>query len=180
VRSLILAFSGGVDSGKTTISRAVAAQLSWRWGSFGDYVRNQALQEHLEASDRRALEDLGQSLVSSNVEQFVRSFLSSVDWSPGINLVLDGLRHLEVRDGLAQLTRPSQIAVVCLEVPLTLREHRLRGKGETDDLLQIDSHPVERQTFGALREAANLRLDSSGDIDTTVNAVLTWAKASLL
>lgn len=178
MRSLTLAFSGGVDSGKTTISRGVAAHLSWRWASFGDYVRKQATERCLDANDRRTLEDLGQELVHSSVDTFVSCFLSSIHWLPGTNLCLDGLRHLEVRNSIARLTSPSRIAVVFLDAPFTLREDRLRKKGETGDLLRIDDHPAERQTFSVLREQADLLLDSSGDSGVAVNAVLIWAKAN--
>ena len=177
MRATILTFSGGVETGKTTISRAVAERLSWQWGSFGDYVRREADRRCLDARDRRTLEDLGQSLVSVAPDAFVSSFLSSIHWCN--KLVLDGLRHVEVLNSLIRLTAPSRVALVLLDADFTVRTFRHRDDGESGDLQSIDDHPAERQVFTVLRDRAELRLDSSGSREGCITTVLDWVKTNL-
>ena len=93
----VVAFAGAIGSGKTALSKRVAELLHWPFVSFGDYIREVARQNGQDQKDRSVLQKLGQSLVMTDVDRFVSAVLDSVDWRKEGNLIVDGLRHVEVR-----------------------------------------------------------------------------------
>ena len=91
---LVVAFSGKVGSGKSSVSAAVAQKLGWARVGFGDYVRKVALTQHLEAT-RQTLQDLGQHLLDTDARAFCEAVLAQAPISSS-PLVIDGVRHEHV------------------------------------------------------------------------------------
>src|SRR5437667_11684940 len=91
--ALAVAFSGKLGSGKTTVSSSLAEALKWPRTSFGDYVREILRSRGLEQT-RDNLQRFGTQLLNDDPRAFCRSVLLSCGWTPGDNLIIDGLRHL--------------------------------------------------------------------------------------
>jgi len=104
---LILAFSGGIGSGKSTLSSGVAEALEWPRVSFGRYVRAVALDRGLDAESREVLQEVGESLITAGWVPFCRAVLTQADWRPERSLVVDGIRHVEALQTLRALAAPS-------------------------------------------------------------------------
>src|SRR5258708_6747088 len=98
----VVALAGAIGSGKSVLSHRVSERLHWPRISFGDYVRKIAERNRRDAGDRSVLQQLGQALVVTNVEDFVDKVLAEANWRERGNLILDGLRHVEVRQVLIE------------------------------------------------------------------------------
>lgn len=165
---MIVMFSGGIASGKTTLSRRVASALGCKWASFGDFIRTEAERRNLPLS-REVLQDLGQSLVDADVLQFCLNFLAAQEWSPRENLIVDGLRHLEVLSAMKRLA--GDVRLIFVYADFNTREARLATRGEID-LHKLESHVVEEQNEGPLREESQLIVDSRSPIEENISTVL--------
>jgi dephospho-CoA kinase len=173
VKPAVICFSGGIGSGKTEVSRRVAAQLGWTRASFGDYVRGVALARGL-AGDRAELQAIGEELVAGGIISFCRSVLADARWSAGLPLVVDGIRHLEALEAVRQLVAPLVVALVHLGTPDEVRIARLM-KSRPEDAEQIgdlDKHSTEIQVKQSLPSVADLVLDGSLGVDELTAAVV--------
>src|SRR4051812_46776907 len=109
MRAQVVAFSGGIKGGKSSVSREVAARLEWPRVGFGDEVRSVVRSRSLDPCDRDTLQAVGQELVDTNARGFCQHVLSQAGsrWIPGGDLIIDGLRHVEVATALRELVKPS-------------------------------------------------------------------------
>jgi len=171
VQSVIATFAGGIASGKTTISHRVAAKLGWSWGSFSEFVQKKA-----GSKDRLVLQNLGESLVLFDPTAFTQEFLNSLEWKPGTNLVLDGLRHKTVLDALRDIAYPTRVLLIYLEAPFSVRQRRVSRGVEVVELAKLESHPVEEEALSILSSLADLVVESSGDEATVSERVLMWLR----
>ena len=89
---MVLAFSGKIGSGKSSVSVAVADGLHLPWVSFGNYVRKRAKAQELEPT-RQHLQDLGQALLLADADAFCAAVLAQ---APDVEngLVVDGYSTL--------------------------------------------------------------------------------------
>src|SRR5437764_382109 len=113
--STVLAVSGKIASGKSTLASTFANEVGWPYVSFGDYVRQIARQRGLEDT-REVLQEIGDELIRQNLEGFCRSVLAQADWKPGQPLVIDGVRHFEVDDLLRRMVGPSKYVLTYVSV----------------------------------------------------------------
>jgi cytidylate kinase len=171
----VIAFAGAIGSGKSNLSRKVAALLEWPRVSFGEYIRTVAQENGMDASDRGVLQRLGQALVMSDTEDFARKVLATApNWRGGQNLVIDGLRHVEVRLVLIKLVRPSAFKLVFLSVDETTRRQRALHDKEIPQpqLIRYDQDITEAQIPRILPEYANVTVDNSLPTDIAAREVL--------
>src|SRR5690349_9905815 len=112
--SCIIAFSGLPQTGKTTLARLLARELQCKFVSFGDFVRREALNRGILNATRQDLQNLGQSLVTENVREFCRNVLRTVNFSPGEQVVLDGVRHQKVLEVISEISHRQPIKLVLL------------------------------------------------------------------
>jgi transcriptional regulator with XRE-family HTH domain/dephospho-CoA kinase len=171
---LVLAFSGRMGSGKSTLSQHVATALDWKLASFGDYIRAVAQREGLEES-REVLQDLGASLVKNPVE-FCRAMLARYGWQSGEPLVIDGVRHKEVLEALRQIVAPLEVRVVFLDVGDQLRHQRLIEREHVDPqrIGQIEAHSTEKQVSRILPEMADLKVSGDRSTEDLTRQIVTW------
>jgi dephospho-CoA kinase len=173
--SLVL-FTGPQASGKTTLSTFLHQQTGWRYGSFGQYVRSQALALGLPVT-RSALQDLGQQLVDADPTEFSRSVLTQVGWAPGAHLILDGLRHVVVLDALARIVGPTQqLCLVYLTIDPALQCERLRARGEPTAPSVLAQAATELDVGGILKTRANVLLDGDDPVRENAATILTWLR----
>src|SRR5216683_5953864 len=100
---MLIALAGPMGSGKSTVSRALAARLNARILGFGEYVRVCARERGLDADDRTVLQDLGQKLVAKYPIAFVRDAVRWAGHQPGNRIIFDGIRHETVWDAILAL-----------------------------------------------------------------------------
>jgi hypothetical protein len=164
----IAAFSGPISSGKTTLSRHAAQSLGCTWASFGQFVRFKAQGLGMDPISREKLQDLGESLVNDNVRLFCSEFLEFARWTRG-SLIADGMRHIEVRETLLDLTGVSTFWLVFVDAPWPVRRARAEQGGE--NLIQIDKHPVESH-IEQLKEKADFVISTTDSLEVSTAAVV--------
>jgi cytidylate kinase len=161
-----LAFSGFRGAGKTTLSRLSSVHLSCGYVSFGDAVRKIADARGL-SHDLATLQEIGTEQVLTRPREFCLDVLNQAsDWTPGSNIVIDGVRHRSIRDVLRALVAPTVLLSVFIDPPDELRQDRLRARNDPFQKLYTE-HPNE-QELQDLKEAADLVVTHSGSIDEIV------------
>jgi cytidylate kinase len=160
---IVIAFSGPIGAGKSTISQKVADLLHWPRVSFGEYVQTVARERGQNPEDRNVLQKLGQALVLSDVDGFVTEVLNRKKWRGDGNLVVDGLRHAEVRHALIQQIKPSKLKHVFVTVDEDTRQERVRveDKVEPRILMRYDQDITEAQIPRIIREYKDIEVDGT-------------------
>jgi dephospho-CoA kinase len=172
LKPAVICFSSRMGAGKSTLANSLAGSLGWGHTSFGDYVREIARQRGSEQS-REVLQQIGEELISTDVQAFSQAVISEVDWQKGC--VVDGIRHIQVLQAIKVIVRPLPTFLVFVEVDESVRRKRLRERGMTDEQIDAaDQHSTEAQIGGALKQQADIVLDGSRDISELVMAVRTF------
>jgi len=168
----IFAFGGPSRSGKTTLGRRLAKELGLPFASFGDYVRKEANRNGLSNPSPEQLQATGQQLATTDMCGFCKAVLEEGVFVVGQGLVLDGVRHLSALSTLKALIPQQPLKLVYLESSVT--ERIKRSSLNPGQLLRLDSHSVESDA-GAIRNAADLVLNTSGSIDDCFAHLRSWA-----
>ena len=174
-RFLLVAFSGHSGAGKTSLSKAIAAALSWKYASFGDYVRARAKDDQRPLTTT-ALQELGEALVKSDRESFCRAVLRAGDWRRGDSIVVDGVRHLEVLETLKTIASHDSVLLVLVEADPNTRLERLRERGSItrNQVQSQDQHSTAREIDSSLPQVADLVLDGRRPLRDLVETTLSW------
>ena len=177
---MVLAFSGKIGTGKSSVSVAVAEGLHLPWVSFGDYVRKRAKAQELEPT-RQHLQDLGQTLLLADADAFCAAVLAQVpDVENGF--VVDGIRHSNVLHIIKRLVAPQQVIHIHLSLDEDLREERVAGRQgvvEYDEQRRMNNHPTEEQVSELLPNIADLNISSSDTLNTVIGKVKTSVESLL-
>jgi cytidylate kinase len=176
-----LVFSGKLGSGKTTVSKLLAAKLGARWGGFGVTVKRIATEQGLPF-DRNTLQTLGEHLVTKTPETFCRTVISEAEPSIGQGLILDGLRHISILGHLRQILLPFPVIPIYVEVAEPIRIKRIisRDAHNLQILDRLESHSTEIEVIAALRESAQLCADNSESPETTVEGIVYWLRSNCI
>lgn len=168
----VVAFSGPIGSRKSALSSALAAKLHWPRQSFGDFIRHVASTHGRDPADRSILQQLGQARVQTDPDGFVTDVLAKQDWALQPNLVLDGLRHAEVRHALILYLREREVdlKVVFVDVDESLRQ-RQSGM-PLRELATYDRDLTEAQVSRVIRAYADVVIPGSLPTDLAVDAVI--------
>lgn len=160
--SAVLGFAAPIEAGKTTVSTFVAERLSAPWVSFGGYLRRLAQEKGREVT-RETLQDLGDELVRTDVRAFCLNVLKQQPWRPGVPLVIDGVRHLEVFNALGEILAPAAEYLIYINVDRLTQEKRLQRDElrHEKSLEELERHPTERQVRTVLPDKAALVLDGT-------------------
>jgi hypothetical protein len=111
---LVVCFAGQIGSGKSSVSRRLGEALAWPRAAFGDYLRAELGRHGGDPESREQLQNLGQKLVDEDPSRFCSSVMSSSGFKPGGDLLLDGVRHVEIQRIAVELARPSQTKLIYL------------------------------------------------------------------
>jgi dephospho-CoA kinase len=177
MRTTMLAFSGGIASGKSTLSEAVAQTLGCPRVSFGTYIREEAKRRGL-GDDRRTLQELGEQLVREDVDGLCAAVLAQATWSPGSAIVIDGVRHIVVAQKLRSMAAPALFRLVYVSADGSTRASRLAARGEAADrLVEYEKHSTEHDIKNLLPESSDLVVDGRRGLDAVIEEVATWAEA---
>ena len=175
MKPVVLAFSGPIASGKTTIAHAIAETLNWRFASFGDFVRKEAHRRQLESS-RKVLQDLGNEIISQGWESFCQAVLVDSGWICGQGLIIDGIRHIEGLETVRKLVSPVPTFLAFVQIDDQTRRARLHEKNilKGRELKRIDTHDTERQVKGILEGVADVIVDGALPVEITVRDLIIW------
>ncbi len=171
----VVAFAGPIGSGKSNLSTRVATLLGWPRVSFGDYIRKVARENHQNEGDRAVLQKLGQALILSSTEEFVKNVLAEGgNWREQGNLIVDGLRHVEVRQLLLKLSAPNAFKLVFLSLDETTRRQRAQTEKATPipQLIRYDQDITEAQIPRILPQYADITIDNALPIEIAAKEVL--------
>lgn len=177
MKNTVLAFAGGIASGKSTLSQAVAQSLGCPRVTFGGYVRTEAKRRGV-SDDRKTLQRIGEELVAQDAEGVCRAVLAQAAWLPGSALVVDGVRHVNIVDLLRRLVAPSGFRLVHVSASEQARSRRLVSRGgNKSELRTLDTHSTEKDVPDRLRELADLRVDGENPLEAVIDEVSRWASA---
>lgn len=174
IKATVLGLAGKIASGKSTLSVNFAEAMGWPYISFGDYVRSVTRQLGLDDSRREILQDVGASLVAENCEEFCRAAVSQAEhWRPGESLVIDGIRHIQVKQALEKIVPPSAFVLGYLTVDdHTRRQRWLESRILTEEKIELlESASTEMQAKADLIEVADFVLDGTRPITTLIEDI---------
>jgi len=177
---ILVAVSGRIASGKSTVAYRLAELLGCPRSSFGEYVRAVVASRGLKPH-RENLQAVGDALINSGWEPFCRAVLMQSGWQPGRSLVVEGVRHVEAVHQLRNLVAPSSLFLIHLQVDEELRQKRFSARGgDSGAVVGLhDSHPTEREVGVALPLIANLVLDGARPIDELAEAIIDFVGTAL-
>jgi dephospho-CoA kinase len=171
--NLVVCFSGGIASGKTTLASAVADRLGLKVATFGGFVRGVARTRGI-AERREELQALGEALIAEmGWRAFCRAVLDAAGWVDGGSVVVEGIRHVAAFDAIKRLVAPVAAKLFFVDVPRDVRQARVEGarRGEATDLSKADAHSTETDVHGALRDLADYVLDGTRDLRALLEEV---------
>jgi dephospho-CoA kinase len=169
----IICVSGVPGGGKTTLAKAVAANLAIDYGSFGEYVRYCASLRHV-GSDRASLQQLGQKLVAEGARGFCDSVLNWLNWTPPKELILEGLRHQVVLDALIEHVRPVPVRLLFVNVGSAAQSSRMHQRSTELEPSALMADATERDVQRPLRARADFVVNGDDPLESVVAQVSTW------
>jgi cytidylate kinase len=172
LKPAVICLSSPIGAGKSTLANSLASALGWGHVSFGNYIREIAKQRGLDQS-REALQQIGEQLISQNVQSFSQAVITQIEWRNGC--VIDGIRHSEVLEAIKNIVNPLPTFLVFVDIKESIRRKRLHERGMTNNQIDTaDRHSTEAQVRGGLKHKADIVLDGSCDIPDLVVAVRTF------
>jgi dephospho-CoA kinase len=126
------------------------------------------------ATDRKALQALGEKMVATEPEKLCRRVLAEVRPAGIQPVVIDGLRHKEIWDLLRRIISPARLVLIYIDVPEAVRFERLRVRDGASDvgIQSAEMHSTEIQVAGEIRSRADLIVDNSGEVSGAVSAIV--------
>ncbi len=176
MKPIILAFAGGIASGKSTLSLNVANTLGWKHLGFGNYIRDIAFQNDTTPS-RENLQQTGEKLINElGWEKFCINFLKNGKWYNKNPLIIEGVRHIEILEALTKITSPYEVLLVFISLNYNERLSRLkeRDNWKKNNLKKYDSHSTEIQINSKLKEIADLYVDGHKSIKNLTKEIISW------
>lgn len=163
--SLVVCFSGRIGSGKSSVTERLAIALDWPRAGFGDYLRGRLAKEGGDPTSREALQDLGQLLVDADPDLFCSNVLTSGDYAPGMSMLLDGIRHVNIYTRIARLVAPSRAPLIHLAADDAQIRERVGGRQQgVTDLQRAQRHRVEADLAASLPAIADVVVDANADL----------------
>lgn len=166
---MIIALAGLSKSGKSFLAEHLGHKLDWPVLSFGNYVRHLAASNNSQF-DFNSLQQLGQSLVDAGPENFVEAVLKHGNFNAKNNLVLDGVRHVEVLDALQAYVEPNPVKLVLIEASLEVLSQRHHEAGQ--EIADMLAGPAEQQVQSILANRAILSLDGNKPVHYSIKKIL--------
>ena len=172
----ILAFSGGLGVGKSSLTKAVERKIGWARASFGDHVREVAGAAGRDDKDRSELQRLGQALILTNPDGFVEDVVKRAGGAERI--ILDGVRHVEALFTLRKKYQGATIKLVYLDAPSDVRRERYieREHVERRLLARYEQDITEAQISRILPQYADLIIDATWPLELQVDKVAEFSR----
>jgi adenylate kinase family enzyme len=174
-----VALVGRAGAGKSYFASALAAALPLaQIIAVSDELRAQLHVEGVEAT-RSALADLGQSWIDRSPSTLAAAVLAHKRPDARV-AIIDGVRHLEFLEALADYSGRAALAVVWIHTPTQVRHQRLiRGGTPREVIAALDEHPTERTIEQWVETRATWRVAGDTLVSEAVSELLVALRASL-
>ncbi|MBN8564808.1 MAG: dephospho-CoA kinase [Leptolyngbya sp. UWPOB_LEPTO1] len=178
MKPAVLALSGSIASGKSTLSRELAQSFQWSYVSFGDYVRSVARNQGL-AESRESLQLIGTELLQRDTGKFCRAVLAQAQWQAGQPIIVDGIRHVEVLDCLRQIVAPIDLYLIFASVDEVTRSARLLERGTTslEKHQKLEQDSTEQQVKTDLVQKSDLIVSSTQPLEILIQQISNWLES---
>ena len=161
---LVATFSGPIGSDRSRVAVLVAEARGCACVKFSEFIKADVERAGGDPTERVLMQRRGQQLVQEQLTEFVQGVLEIAKtrgWTPGGELVVDGLRHAEVLVKLRELV-PSKVLHISISADPLKREEGARQRGIQERFLyRYDSDLTELQNSRILPAYADLELDGS-------------------
>jgi len=159
--SLVLGVTGPSGSGKSTLCRSLCEHFDALHVSYGSYIRSVAAARSLP-DDLRTLQKLGLELYETLGARRLTAKTLEFSGDDGTrNLVVDGIRHVDIWDACKELRRTGLfIYVDASEEELQARLAHRDG-WNADYIKQVHSHRLEVQVRDQLLPLADIVVSSA-------------------
>jgi len=155
-------------------THALAQALGWPRTGFSDYLRVLMMAKGIADPSREQLQDLGQSLVEGDPEKFCRDVLANIGFIPGRNILLDGIRHVDIQQRIAAVVKPSRAVLIHLAADDQVVAKRVQERGASEqEFRRAIGHPVERDLNRSLPEVADFVIDAGAPLKDVLLKCLT-------
>jgi hypothetical protein len=162
----VITLSGAIGSRRSEIAEKLAVKFNWPRVKFSEYIKDCIKADDEDPEDRVLQQQYGQRLVQNDLEDFVDGVLAKrAGWEKnGGNLIVDGLRHVEVLLVLRRRVTAASSKLVYIHVrpdPLK-REPAARERGIAgQDIYRYDRALSEAQMNRILPAYADLEVDGA-------------------
>lgn len=163
----ILTLSGAIGSRRSELADKLAVRLGWPKVRFSDYIRARIAEGGDDPASRVLQQQFGQRLVQNHLASFVEGVLAMAPdgWQQQGNLVVDGLRHVEVLLTLRKMARDAgdkEVFYVHVKPDPLERDAGARERGiEEQDMYRYDRALSEAQMNRILPAYADLEVDGA-------------------
>jgi hypothetical protein len=172
---VIVVLSGAIGSRRSELAEKLEQRLHWPRVKFSDYIKQRIEAEGDDPNDRLVQQQYGQRLVQNHLKSFVEGVLAMIpNWQvEGGNLIVDGLRHIEVLLVLKELLADEfRIFYVHVKPDPLRRESGARERGLNDqDMYRYDRALSEAQMNRILPAYADLEVDASLGIGLAIQDI---------
>lgn len=180
---LLVCFAGRIGSGKSSVTQALAEHLGWNFTGFGDFLRAELIRRGSDPSSRKALQEVGQEMVEKDPEEFCRAVLNAGKFQPGGDLLIDGVRHVEIQKILTRIALPSAARLIFIDADDAIRLERVEGRVDgRADFVRAEAHRVEADLREGLPAMADVIVDARQDFSIVVEqcliAIRQWCSSS--
>jgi hypothetical protein len=160
---VIIVLSGAIGSRRAELAEKLEERLHWPRVKFSDYIKQRMQADGDDPEDRALLQEYGQRLVQNHLKAFVEGVLAMVPgWEVNGNLIVDGLRHVEVLLTLRELIDGPTVFYVHVKPDPLKREPAARDRGINEqDMYRYDRALSEAQMNRILPAYADLEVDGS-------------------
>jgi hypothetical protein len=130
---------------------------------------------------REQLQNLGQSLVQDDPEQFCRDVLANAGFVPGNDILLDGIRHVDIQRHVAMIVKPSTAVLIHLAAEDDVVVKRVEQRGSSkQEFLRANSHPVEKDLYQSLPDMADFIVDAGAPLqDVLLNCLMVLGESGV-
>jgi hypothetical protein len=171
---VVVTLSGAIGSRRSELASKIEERLGWPRVKFSDYIKAMIRADGGDPENRTQLQSYGQKLVQNRLEEFVDGVLARAPaWRPGGDLVVDGLRHVEVLLTLKNKVAPSKVLYVDVSVDPLRREEGAKDRGIAEQMLyRYERDLTEAQLARILPAYADLRVDGTMGFSITVEEIV--------
>jgi hypothetical protein len=171
---VVVTLSGAIGSRRSDLAIKLADRLGWPRVKFSDYIKAMIRADGGDPENRTQLQSYGQKLVQNRLDEFVDGVLAMAQgWQRGDDLVVDGLRHVEVLLALKQKVVPSTVLYVNVSVDPLRREEDAKDRGIAEQMLyRYDRDLTEAQLARILPAYADLEIDGTLGFSITVDEII--------
>lgn len=155
-----------MGSRRSDIAAKLASKFGWPQVKFSDFIKDRIKSDEENPDDRVLQQQYGQRLVQHDLENFVDSVLEmKPEWKiNGHNLIVDGLRHVEVLLTLRQrvMNLGSKLVYIHVRPDPLKRESAAHDRGIAEqDIYRYDRALSEAQMNRILPAYADVEVDGA-------------------